>query len=320
MSEEIRRRMAALAQVESVTVDPHKAGYIPYPAGGLCYRDSNMRNLVSLKSPVVFHGAADPTVGVYGIEGSKSGASAASVYLSHKVIRPTRTGYGQLLEQCIFASKKLFCRLRTMVRPDDPFCIAFIQRIPAEKENRSREEIERQLRDIRDWFVDKSNDEIVNSPHYDFFRELGSDQTILTWAVNFRTADGSWNQDPIKLNALNNGVFTTFSMMPIPEPGGGSELRDPSDVEMILTSSSFGVGTYGPEFVQAFLSRLGITKTDEELRDPDFPAIDFNISTQMDPWFTEDATNPQHGFMQEIEEILRSEILRQVAKVRKMGL
>jgi glutamate/tyrosine decarboxylase-like PLP-dependent enzyme len=315
MSDEMRARMAALSQVESVTVDPHKAGYIPYPAGGLCYRDSNMRNLVSLKAPVVFHGAADPTVGVYGIEGSKSGAAAAAVYLSHKVIRPTRKGYGRLLEMCLFSSKKLYARLRTMARPDDPFRIAFIQRIPAEREGRSGEEVEQQLRDIREWFVDKSNEEIVRGPHYDFFKQLGSDQTILTWAVNFRNPDGTWNQDLVKLNALNNAVFMTFSMMPIPEAGGGSSLRDPSDVELILTSSSFGVPAYGPEFVGNFLARLGVEVTEEQLNAPDFPAIDFNISTQMDPWFTEDADNPQHGFMETIEKTIRTEVLRQIAKL-----
>jgi len=318
MSPEIRRRLAALAQADSVTVDPHKAGYIPYPAGGLCYRDSNMRNLVSLKAPVVFHGAADPTVGVYGVEGSKSGAAAASVYLSHKVIRPTRRGYGKLLEMCVFSSKKLFCRLRTMARPDDPFRIAFIQRLPAEREGRSEAEIEQQLRDIREWFVGKSNEEIVRGPHYDFFQQLGSDQTILTWAVNLRKPDGTWNQDPVMLNALNNAVFTTFSMMPIPKPGGGSKLKDPADVKLILTSSSFGVDGYGPEFVQAFLSRLGVNATTEELNAPGYPAVDFNISTQMDPWFTEDEDNPQDGFLQTIEDTIRTEVLLQVQELNKM--
>ncbi len=318
MSEGVRAGLAAIGQVDSVTVDPHKAGYIPYPAGGLCYRDSDMRNLVSLKSPVVFHGAADPTVGVYGIEGSKSGAAAASVYLSHSVIRPTRRGYGKLLEMCVFSSKKLFARLRTMARPDDPFRIAFIQRIPAEREGRSPEEIQEQLVQIREWFVDRSNAEIVGGPHYPFFKELGSDQTILTWAVNFRNQDGTWNQDPVKLNSLNNRVFSTFSMMPVPEAGGGSALKDPADVKLILTSSSFGVHDYGVGFVKSFLDRLGVSASDEQLADPSFPAIDFNISTQMDPWFTEDAAHPQHGFMEVIEDTIRAEVLRQVERLRQL--
>ena len=315
MSDHMVSQFLALGEANSITVDPHKAGYVPYPAGGLCYRDSNMRNLVSLKSPVVFHGQADPTVGVYGIEGSKPGAAAAAVYMSHKSIRPTRKGHGKLLEQCIFSSKKLYARLRTMARPEDPFRLAFIQRIPAEKDGLSENEIELQLEHIRAWFVDKSNAAIVDGPHYDFFRQLGSDLTILTWAANFRNADGTWNQDIARLNDFNNQLYLTFSMMPIPSDGE-DKLKNPSDVKLILTSSNFGVSDYGPDFVQSFLSRLGVSATREKLDAPGFPGVSFNISTQMDPWFTEDAGNPQDGFLKTIEDTIRAEIMSQIKALR----
>ena len=45
-----------------------------------------MRDLISLKAPVIFHGEMEPTVGIYGVEGSKPGAAAAAVWLSQKVI------------------------------------------------------------------------------------------------------------------------------------------------------------------------------------------------------------------------------------------
>ena len=312
MNHDIVERYIALREADSVTVDPHKAGYVLYPAGALCYRDSNMRNLVSLKSPVVFHGEADPTVGVYGIEGSKPGAAAAAVYMSHKAIRPTREGYGKVLEQCIFSSKKLYCRLRTMARADDPFCVAFIQRLPAEREGGSPAEVEQQLRDIREWFVGRSNDEIVRGGHYDLFRQLGSDQTILTWAVNFKNEDGSVNQDIEKLNALNGGIYEAFSMLSTKE----GVLKNPSDVSLIVTSSDFGVPAYGVEFVKGFLSRLQVEVTPAQLSAPDFPPVSFNISTQMDPWFTETEGNPQDGFLATIEEIIRAEILHQIEALR----
>jgi hypothetical protein len=168
------------------------------------------------------------------------------------------------------------------------------------------------LQHIRDWFVDKPNTEIVEGPHYDFFKQLGSDQTILTWAANFKNADGSWNQDIARLNDFNTQLYLTFSMMPNPVPGGGDKLKNPSDVKLILTSSSFGVSDYGPKFVQSFLSRLGVRVTEEQLDAPEFPGVDFNISTQMDPWFTEDADNPQEGFLATIETTIRLEILKQI--------
>ncbi len=308
MNRDIVKQYVALREVDSITVDPHKAGYVLYPAGALCYRDSNMRNLVSLKSPVVFHGEADPTVGVFGIEGSKPGAAAAAVYMSHKAIRPTREGYGKLIEQCIFSSKKLYCRLRTMAGPHDPFGVAFVQRLPAERAGLSPAAVEQQLRDIRAWFVGKSNEEILHGGHYDLFQQLGSDQTILSWAVNFKHDDGSFNQDITKMNGLNDALYSTFSMLPKPD----GTLKQPSDVKLILTASDFGVPAYGAGFVQAFLSRLGVEVTPAQTSAPDFPAVSFNISTQMDPWFTETAGNPQDGFLATIEEIIRTEILDQI--------
>src|SRR5690606_36899881 len=77
MSQYVKEQYMVLQLVDSITIDPHKSGYVPYPAGGLCYRNSAMRNLVSFTAPVVYHGGVDPTVGVYGAEGSKPGGAAA---------------------------------------------------------------------------------------------------------------------------------------------------------------------------------------------------------------------------------------------------
>jgi glutamate/tyrosine decarboxylase-like PLP-dependent enzyme len=57
-----------LTDLDSITVDPHKAGYIPYPAGGLCYRDGRMRFLVTWTSPYLSRGSVT-SIGIYGVEG-----------------------------------------------------------------------------------------------------------------------------------------------------------------------------------------------------------------------------------------------------------
>jgi glutamate/tyrosine decarboxylase-like PLP-dependent enzyme len=55
---------------DSITIDPHKSGYIPYPAGGLCYRDGRMRYLVTWTNPAVYKDSdGTESMGVYGIEG-----------------------------------------------------------------------------------------------------------------------------------------------------------------------------------------------------------------------------------------------------------
>ena len=76
----VHAAIGALARMDSVTIDPHKAGYIPYAAGGLCYRNQAQRNLVAFQAPEVYHGESlDANMGIYGVEGSKPGAAAAVV-------------------------------------------------------------------------------------------------------------------------------------------------------------------------------------------------------------------------------------------------
>ena len=59
-----------IRQADSVTIDPHKAAYVPYPAGALCYRDGRMRFLITWTSPYISRGATTATsIGVFGIEG-----------------------------------------------------------------------------------------------------------------------------------------------------------------------------------------------------------------------------------------------------------
>ena len=91
----VKVNLQAMAYTDSITVDPHKTGLIPYPAGGLCYRNGSMRGFVTLTAPVVFHGESDPNIGVFGIEGSKPGAAAIATLLSHRVIGLDKNGYGR---------------------------------------------------------------------------------------------------------------------------------------------------------------------------------------------------------------------------------
>lgn len=61
-------QLHALAGADSITIDPHKAGYIPYPAGGLCYRDGRMRYLVTWSAPYIKQSDDGESIGIYGVE------------------------------------------------------------------------------------------------------------------------------------------------------------------------------------------------------------------------------------------------------------
>ena len=84
LSPYVKEQLSAMDQCDTITIDPHKSGFCPYPAGALCYRDKLMNTFLQITTTVVYyHG--DMTLGDIGIEGSKPGAAAAGVMLANRV-------------------------------------------------------------------------------------------------------------------------------------------------------------------------------------------------------------------------------------------
>lgn len=84
LSPYVKEQLSAMDQCDTITIDPHKSGFCPYPAGALCYRDKLMNTFLQITTTVVYyHG--DMRLGDIGIEGSKPGAAAAGVMLANRV-------------------------------------------------------------------------------------------------------------------------------------------------------------------------------------------------------------------------------------------
>lgn len=110
------RAISALEAADSVSIDPHKMGYVPYSAGAILVRDGRARHLVAAEPPYLSPaGAADPNteqfLGRYILEGSKPGAAAAAVWLSHKVIPLDSRGYGYLVARTMAGARRLYAEL-----------------------------------------------------------------------------------------------------------------------------------------------------------------------------------------------------------------
>lgn len=285
MSEYVQRQYEALPHADSITVDPHKGGYIPYPAGALCYRNAATRDAISLRAPVVFHSQTEPTIGIYGVEGSKPGSAAASVWLAHRVIRPDRTGYGRILGQCMWTAKRLFCRLAAL---EDPrFTVTPFNQTPAERAG-APHGVRGAEREILRSLVPLDNKALLARLKTDpvarkLFAQVGSDQVILAFALNPAS-----NTSLAKANALNEAVFARCSII---EPR-----EDMTGLDLVLTSSRFDPAVYGQPFVDAFCRRMGVTPIPGE-------GVAFLISTTMDPW----TTDTEHGdFQRVLETALRN--------------
>lgn len=103
--------ITALEHADSVTIDPHKMGYVPYPAGAFLLRDRRGRQLVSLDPPYLSSAGDDGFLGRWILEGSKPGASAASVWLSHRVVPLDIRGYGALVQRAAAGAQRLHAAL-----------------------------------------------------------------------------------------------------------------------------------------------------------------------------------------------------------------
>ncbi len=96
VSEEIKKSLQAIGRSNSITIDPHKLGYVPYSSGAFLCRDKRNYFITESAAPYVdFKNGYDP--GPYSIEGSRSAAGAVATYLTAKSIGFNLAGYGQIL-------------------------------------------------------------------------------------------------------------------------------------------------------------------------------------------------------------------------------
>lgn len=270
LSKYVTKQIKSLKHVDSITVDPHKSGYIPYPAGALCYRNSAMRDLVTFSAPVIFHGEAEPTVGIYGVEGSKPGASVAAVYLSHRVIRPSKSGYGKIISQALYSCKRLYVRLVCMSAPNDNFVVVpvsdlnLVDKVPGAT-------LDAKIAFIRENIDQKFNHEIASNINLlKILPELGPDQNILAYAFNFKNNE-ILNNDLKLMNAFNKALYNRLSI----SPG-----EDINKYDLIVSTTDLTRSTYGDDFFKDYAARLGITEINDD-------HITVLRSVVMDPWVTE---------------------------------
>jgi glutamate/tyrosine decarboxylase-like PLP-dependent enzyme len=132
----------AFPYADSITVDPHKLGYVPYPCGVVAFRNDRVRHFVledapyisSARQPFDAHqpprhvsvdylleeateasrrNADDPGVEVdafapFILEGSRPGAAATALWLSTQTVPLTMRGHGSILRASLLAARELY--------------------------------------------------------------------------------------------------------------------------------------------------------------------------------------------------------------------
>lgn len=118
-SDDVYSAFAALGRADSVTIDPHKLGYVPYGAGAFVCRDHRAMSLLAAEADYVFARATPldylaryRQLGRYVPEGSKPGAIAAAVYVVHRVLPLDHTNFGQLPAHTLKAVEAFLARAK----------------------------------------------------------------------------------------------------------------------------------------------------------------------------------------------------------------
>ena len=129
----------AFKYVDSVTIDPHKQGYLPYPCGVIAFKNDRIRHLIAQEAPYItssnssvlvhrppLHAIANVPLGnsndkrgncidafaPFILEGSKPGAAAASLWLTNKCIPLTVNGYGTIVRDSLLSARALYTSIK----------------------------------------------------------------------------------------------------------------------------------------------------------------------------------------------------------------
>ena len=120
-TDEVFESYMATAHTDSVTIDPHKLGYIPYPCGAIVFRNEKVRELISTDAPYIFHPeerSERKFIGRYILEGSKPGAAAAACWFAHRIVPLNQDGYGLLIGKTMQSTQELSYRLNRDLAPE----------------------------------------------------------------------------------------------------------------------------------------------------------------------------------------------------------
>ncbi len=95
------RQLKLISKSDSITIDPHKHGLLPYGAGAVLYKDERLRKIILNTAPYTYHQLDKPNIGMFSLEGSRPGAMASACWLTYKVMPPNSAGVGKVVSSCL---------------------------------------------------------------------------------------------------------------------------------------------------------------------------------------------------------------------------
>ncbi|MEZ0370565.1 MAG: aspartate aminotransferase family protein [Candidatus Sericytochromatia bacterium] len=284
----------ALGQCDSIALDPHKLGYLPYPAGSVLYRDYRMREFIRCDAPYINSQSKDmiselnsrhddgldsitgletdgdywntPYPGHYTLEGSRPGATSAAIWLAHQTVPLDRSGHGLLVAGTLLGAH-------------------FLQQV-------LEQTIARLLPGIACRFLCETPD--LNLLCYTF--------------------SGSWQGRPLSLWQANRAVEAVYQALLARE----EQPRQTQD--FIVSMTRLEAGSYGEDALNTYWQRLA-PGSDARVTVSGRPGIDDNHiallrTVVMDPFLTEAMIRPsQPAPPESLAESFARTLAQQIEKI-----
>ena len=117
-----RQAFAQIGETDSIVIDPHKHGLQPYGCGCVLFRDPEVGRLYKHDSPYTYFSSAELHLGEISLECSRSGAAAAALWATQKLLPLAKGGE---LARGLERGRKAALALHEKVRTDSQFVAAF---------------------------------------------------------------------------------------------------------------------------------------------------------------------------------------------------
>jgi glutamate/tyrosine decarboxylase-like PLP-dependent enzyme len=210
---EVHATLAALASCDSITIDPHKLGHVPYGAGAFVCADQRAMALLAEDADYVFSGGEGDgyferfrALGRYVPEGSKSGAMAAAVYVTHRVLPLDHLHFGRLLAEGLRDTEAFVARARafigevaasiTAVLPFEPDCNLVCLALNP-RGNRSVREMNRFMRRVQAEMCADAHQPLQRGEYFGSVTTLKAESL---GAAEIRALAGELGLDPAELD------------------------------------------------------------------------------------------------------------------------
>ncbi len=122
--------LSAISRADSVTLDPHKLGYVPYACGAILCRNQSLYQCHRVMAPYLQENQESRVDWATTLEGSRSAAGAAAVWLTAKTIPFSAEGFGRIIQKTIDAKEVFAQTLQSVseiriVSPSDTNILCF---------------------------------------------------------------------------------------------------------------------------------------------------------------------------------------------------